>query len=132
MERDGFDGLVFEVDEVRREEEEEKDERDHDVVVEAAALVGPPEVRAKGFEHGSGALLFGDDGLAVHVGNEDLGDFDGAVGLLVVFEDGEVGAADGEAAAVEGVEELGFFGSGAGGSGCWRGGPGSLRSWSRS
>src|ERR1035437_2276006 len=50
-----------------------------------------------------------DDMFSVHVGDEGVGDADGAVGLLIVFEDGEVGAADGEAAAVEGVDELGFF-----------------------
>jgi hypothetical protein len=59
-----------------------------------------------------GCGLFADDGLAVHVGDEGVGDADGAVGLLVVFEDREVGAADGEAAAVEGVDELGLFGAG--------------------
>ncbi len=52
-----------------------------------------------------------DDGFAVHVGLEGVGDADGAVGLLVVLEDGEIGAADGEAAAVEGVDELGFLGA---------------------
>ena len=55
--------------------------------------------------------MFADDGLAIHVGLEGVGDAHGAIGLLVVFEDGEVGAADGEAAAVEGVDELGFLGA---------------------
>jgi len=43
---------------------------------------------------------FGDEGLVVHVGTRPR-DANGAVGLLVVLEDGEVGASDGEAAAVE-------------------------------
>src|SRR5258708_2837010 len=52
------------------------------------------------------ARLLAYDGIAVHVGHEDVWNFDGAVGLLVVFEDCEIGAAYGEAAAVEGVEEF--------------------------
>ena len=51
----------------------------------------------------------GDYGFAAHVRDEGVRDADGAVGLLVVFEDGEVGASDGETAAVESVDELGFF-----------------------
>ena len=45
-ERDGLDGLVSEVDVVRRDEHEGEDERHHDVVVEAAAFVGPEDVAA--------------------------------------------------------------------------------------
>src|ERR1017187_7265809 len=57
----------------------------------------------------AGVVLGRDEGFVVHVGDEDFGDADGAVGLLVVLEDGEIGASDGEAAAVENVDELGFF-----------------------
>ncbi len=55
------------------------------------------------------ALLFRDKGLAVHVGDEDLGDSDAAIGLLVILEDGDVGAPYSEARAIEGVEIFGFF-----------------------
>ena len=122
---DGGDGLVAEVDEARPEEEEGEDQRDHDVVVDAAAVVGPEEVAAKQpegdwrsrwwLEWSCDLVLSGlnaDDGFAVHVGDQGVGDADGAVGLLVVLEDGEVGAADGEAAAVEGVQELGLLRAG--------------------
>ena len=118
MKGDGFDRAVLEVDDVWSDEEEEQDGGDHDVVMEAAALVGPEEVIFEELAHQlfaflePGAGLFADDGLVVHVGDQRVRDADGAVGLLVVFKDGEVGAADGEAAAVEGVEELGFLGSG--------------------
>ncbi len=54
------------------------------------------------------ALLTCDYGFAVHVWDEGLGNYDAAVGLLVIFEDGEPGAADGQAAAVERVDELGL------------------------
>jgi len=43
---DCFDGAVFEIDIVGRDEEEEQDQGDHDVVMKAAALVGPPEIAA--------------------------------------------------------------------------------------
>ena len=56
-------------------------------------------------------LLTCDDGFAVHVWDEGLRDFDASVGLLVVFEDREIGSAYGQAAAVEGVEVLGLAGS---------------------
>lgn len=45
----------------------------------------------------------------MHVGPQGFGDCDGAVFLLIVFEDGDEGAADGEAGSVEGVYEFGFF-----------------------
>ena len=45
--------------------------------------------------------------MTAHVGAQRLGNDDGAVGLLVVFENGEPGAAHGQAAAVEGVDEFG-------------------------
>jgi hypothetical protein len=48
VEGDGGDGLVFEVDEVGADEEEDEDEGDHDVVVEAAAFIGPEDVAAEG------------------------------------------------------------------------------------
>ncbi len=108
----GFDGAVLEVDDAWGEEEEEQDKRHHNVVVEAAALVGPVEVAFEKFEHSVLACVFANDGFAVHVWDEGLGYFDAAVGLLVVFEDCEIGSAYGEAAAVEGVEELGLAGSG--------------------
>src|SRR3990170_4218645 len=41
-----------------------------------------------------------------HVGAEGLGDGDAAIGVLVVLQHGGEGAADGQAAAVEGVDEL--------------------------
>src|SRR5206468_2018540 len=43
---------------------------------------------------------------AVHVRYQRLRNSDASVGLLVVFENCEIGAADGETAAVEGMEEL--------------------------
>lgn len=39
---------------------------------------------------------------------EDFGDNNTAVGLLVVFQDGDEDAGEGEAGAVQGVDELGF------------------------
>jgi len=57
------------------------------------------------------ARLLVDDGFAVHVGHEDVWNSDGAVGLLVVLQDCEIGAANGEAAAVEGVEKVGLLGA---------------------
>ena len=56
--------------------------------------------------------LLADDGIAVHVRDEGVWNFDGAIGLLVVLEDCEVGAAYGQAAAVDGVKEVGFFRAG--------------------
>ena len=44
-----------------------------------------------------------------HVGEERVGDEDGAVGLLVVFDDGGHGAPYGESRAVQGVDEFGLF-----------------------
>ena len=41
-----------------------------------------------------------------------FGNHHAAVGLLVVFEDREPGAADGESAAVERVDEIGFAAAG--------------------
>ena len=41
------DGTIAKVDEMGRNEEEKQDERDHDVVVEAATLVGPEKVVAQ-------------------------------------------------------------------------------------
>ncbi len=55
--------------------------------------------------------MLADDGLAAHVGDQGVGDADGAVGLLVVFKKGEIGAADRKAGAVEGVDKLAFFGA---------------------
>ena len=46
---------------------------------------------------------------AAHVRQERFGDGDAAVGVLVVFEDGDEGAANGEAGAVQGVDGLRFF-----------------------
>src|SRR5882672_4032113 len=57
------------------------------------------------------ARLLADDGAAVHVGHEDVGNSDGAVGLLVVFQNCEIGAANREAAAVESVKKLGLLGA---------------------
>src|SRR3981189_3755583 len=57
------------------------------------------------------ARLLANDGVAVHVRHKHVGNSDGAVGLLVVFQNCEIGAANGEAAAVEGVKKLGFFGA---------------------
>ena len=51
LEGDGFDGAILEVDEAGRDEEEEEDQRHHDVVVEAATLVGPPEVAFEDVRH---------------------------------------------------------------------------------
>ena len=45
---------------------------------------------------------------AAHVGHQRVGDGDGAVGLLVVLQDGDQRAADGEAGAVERVHVLGL------------------------
>ena len=39
---------------------------------------------------------------------QSFGHYHAAVGLLVVFEDRDPGAADGESAAVESVDEVGF------------------------
>jgi len=46
--------------------------------------------------------------LCPHVFAEGFGDDDRAVGLLVVFQDGDEDAGEGEAGAVQGVDELGF------------------------
>ena len=43
----GLDRFVFVVDDVRRDEHEEKDRRHHDVVLDAAAFVGPEDVAVK-------------------------------------------------------------------------------------
>ena len=45
---------------------------------------------------------------SAHIGPQGLGNEDRAVGLLVVFEDREPGAAHGQAAAVERVHKLGL------------------------
>src|SRR5690606_3991929 len=68
-------------------------------------IVGPltlpsPPLRGRGEEKES------------EVGAEGVGDVDGAVGALVVFHDGDEGAADGDAGAIEGVDQLGFAGGG--------------------
>ncbi len=47
--RDLGHGTVLEVDEPRRDEDEQQDQRDHDVVVHAAALVGPEEIAFQNF-----------------------------------------------------------------------------------
>ena len=47
-----------------------------------------------------------DDFEAAHIGTQDGGDDDGAVGLLVVFEDGHHGTAGGKAGAVQGMHEF--------------------------
>src|SRR3981189_166277 len=49
------------------------------------------------------ARLLANDGVAVHVRHQDVWDSDGAGGLLIVFQNCEIGAANGEAAAVERV-----------------------------
>ncbi len=51
--------------------------------------------------------LDGDALHAAHVGAQGFGDENGAIGLLVVFHNGDHGAANGEAGAVQGVDELG-------------------------
>ena len=52
-------------------------------------------------------LLVGDQLLrAAHVGTQHLGHGDGAVGVLVVLDDGGHGAAHGKTAAVERVREV--------------------------
>ena len=51
VQRDGGDGLVLEVDEVRADEDEDQDGGDHDVVLNAAALVGPEDVAVDEFHH---------------------------------------------------------------------------------
>ena len=51
VEGDGLDGTVLEVDEARRDEHEDEDQGDHDVVGEAAARVGPPEVAVEDVTH---------------------------------------------------------------------------------
>src|SRR3990170_8143013 len=43
---------------------------------------------------------------AAHVRPENFGDGDGAVGLLVVLEDGGPGPTDGDAGAIQGVDEF--------------------------
>ena len=83
--------------------------------MDVAAWIGPMKVVLQ--ELVSSRLLLGDPGdngiEAAHVWAQGLGDEDGAVGLLVVFENGEPGAAHGEAAAVDGVDEFIFaFGGG--------------------
>src|SRR3981189_803933 len=49
------------------------------------------------------ARLLANDGVAVHVRHKHVGNPDGAVGLLIVFQNCEIGSANGEAPAVEGV-----------------------------
>ena len=49
-----------------------------------------------------------DFGRGAHVGEQGLRDRDRAVRLLVVFQDGDQGAADGQAASIEGVGEFGL------------------------
>src|SRR5262245_30962101 len=49
---------------------------------------------------------------AAHVRPKRLGDDDGAVGLLVIFEDGDERTAHGETRAVQRVHELGLAGFG--------------------
>ena len=53
-------------------------------------------------------LLGGDAFEPAHIGAKRFRNEDGAVGLLVVLENGEPGASDGEAAAIDGVDEFGF------------------------
>ena len=48
----------------------------------------------------------GDEGEAAHVGAEDVGHGDGAVGVLVGLQDRDHDAGEGEAGPVEGVEVL--------------------------
>ena len=50
--------------------------------------------------------------MAVHVRDESVGDANGAVRLLIVFENGEIRAAYGESGAVEGMQVLGLLGAG--------------------
>src|ERR1039458_5914142 len=45
---------------------------------------------------------------SAHIWTKKLGDKYGAIGLLVVFDNGEPGAAHGETAAIEGMHELRF------------------------
>ena len=52
--------------------------------------------------------LWGEAFQSAHVGTQDGGDANAAVGLLVVFQDGDEGAAYGEARAVKGMDELRF------------------------
>src|SRR6266542_166123 len=47
--------------------------------------------------------------FAIHVGAERFGDNDAAILLLIVLDDRDPRAADGEAAAVQGVSELGLL-----------------------
>ena len=49
---------------------------------------------------------------SAHVGAKGFGDEHGAIGLLVIFKDGEPCAANGQAGTVDGVDEF-WFGLGA-------------------
>ena len=51
-------------------------------------------------------MLLADDCITVHIGHERFGDADGAVGLLIVFEDSEIGAPDGHAAILRVIEPI--------------------------
>ena len=52
--------------------------------------------------------LLGRDAVRAHVGAKGFWNDNASVGLLVVFEDGEPGAAHGQGAAVEGVDKFGL------------------------
>ena len=67
------------------------------------------------------------DHLEAHVGAQRLGHDDGAVGLLVVLEDGNQRAADGEARAVQRVRRARLLRALAAGTGCRRAAPGTPR-----
>ena len=69
----------------------------------------------------------GDTEPAAEIGGEDLWQGDRAVGFLAVLQHRDQGAADGEAGAVQGVDELGRARPRRGGSGRSSGGPGSRR-----
>ena len=49
------------------------------------------------------------DSLCSDIRPQGFGDQHAAVGLLIVLDDGDPGASDGQAAAVEGVNKLGFI-----------------------
>src|SRR5579883_299274 len=118
------DRVVAIVPQVRRNEDEGKDQRDHYIVMEAASLIRPEKIAFEDTAHRSTLycnatsstrtslrvlahpLFRGDDCLAAHVRYQRIRHAHGAVSLLIVFENGEPGAAYGKSAAVQGVEKL--------------------------